>query len=135
MSGSEGSIPPRRYGDRRNRYQMLASWYGKNFADTEIAAHTAQPRKIDAVLDDILAKVRRRDNGLLLQIKSRWQELIGSGFARFVEPAALKEGVLILQVRHSALIMELQPTLDLVKTRIDDKIGAGICKEIRLTLA
>ncbi len=134
-SGQEGTVPPRRYGVRRNRYQMLASWYGKDFADTEIAAHTAQPRNIDAVLDDILSKIRRKDNGSLLQIKSRWEELVGGGLARFAEPASLKEGVLTLHVRHSALIMELQPTLDLIRKRIDEKIGADICKDIRLTLA
>ena len=134
-SGNEGTVPPRRYGVRRNRYQMLAAWYGKDFADTEISAHTAQPRNIDMILDDLLSKVRRKDNGFLLQIKSRWQELAGSGLSRFVEPAALKDGVLTLHVRHSALIMELQPTLDLIKKRINEKIAADVCKEIRLTLA
>ena len=91
--------------------EMLSLWYGRERASVEITDHTHQPCRIGVLVDDVLAGIRRPENGVLVTLRANWNKLVGGGFARFTEPVSLRDGVLTLKVRHSALLMELQPSL------------------------
>lgn len=125
-------IPPRSWGKRFRRYQDLAAWYGKERAEVEISAHTAQPVCISALLDNVLSAVKRPENGVLITLRGKWSAIVGSMFARFCEPESLKDGVLTLKVRHSALLVELKPSCDLIVKQVNKVAGDGTCREIRL---
>lgn len=128
------TIPPGHsgLGKRRRRYSDLASWYGSERAAVEISAHTCQPKKIDVALDDILSRIKRPENGVLITLKGQWSSIVGAMFAKFCEPEVLRDGVLTLKVRHSALVAELKPSCDLIIKRVNSIIGSDTCKEIRL---
>ena len=127
-------IPPGKAGKgaRRRRYSMLAAWYGKERAAGEIAAHTAQPEKFDSLLDRVLEEISGRDKEMLVRLRRDWPRIIGGTFSRFCEPAVLREGVLTLKVRHSALLVELKPSCDLIRQKVNSVIGEEVCREIRL---
>ncbi len=127
-------IPPGKRGKtlRRRRYQMLEMWYGKERAQLEIAAHTCQVRPVNDLLDEVLGKIRHKENGVIINLKGQWEKIVGNMFARFTEPEMLKEGVLTLKVKHSALLVELRPSCDLIRQRVNSICGEEVCKEIRL---
>ncbi len=127
-------LPPGERGRsrRRRRYQMLEMWYGRERAENEIAAHTCQAQKFEAVLDNILAKMKRPETGTVIQLHNQWDKVVGSMFARFTEPESLRDGVLTLKVRHSALLVELKPSCDLIRRRVNEISGKEVCREIRL---
>ena len=130
------SLPPGKRGRaaRKRRYLMLAQWYGESAAEYEIAAHTCQPRRIDSLLCDILEKINRPENGVLIRLRSEWESIIGSTFARFCEPVTFRNNVPTLKVRHSALLVELKPSCDLIRDKVNLVIGKNICSEIRLCI-
>lgn len=119
---------------RRRRFDLLASWYGPERAEREMSAHTMQPRSIGSLVESVLVGVRRPENGLLIGIRSRWPEIMGGQFARFTEPVALRNGVMTLKVRHSALLQELRESLDLIRERVNARMGREVCSAIRLTV-
>lgn len=127
-------LPLRRPGVRRNRYQMLEMWYGRERAITEIAAHTAQPEKIGVLLDEILLKIKRPENGQLIRLRSEWGNIVGRMLERFCEPESLRDGILMLKVRHSALLVELRPSCDLICRKVNTILGKKACKEVRLCI-
>jgi hypothetical protein len=127
-------IPPGKRGKtlRRRRYQILEMWYGRERAEVEISAHTSQVRPVDVLLDEVLGRIRRKENGIIINLKGQWEKIVGNMFARFTEPEMLKEGVLTLKVKHSALLVELRPSCDLIRQRINSICGEEVCREIRL---
>lgn len=131
--GIADPLPSRRMDLRRNRFDMLSQWYGKERASNEIAAHTCQPRRIDQLLNEVLQTVQRPENGALIRLRSEWSKIIGKNFSRFCEPHSLRDGVLTLTVRHSALLVELKPSCDLICRQINQVLGEELCREVRLT--
>ena len=132
--GRSDPIPPRRADLRRRRFGLLAAWYGRERAEWEIAAHTAQPRSIGELVDVELAKIRRPEQGQLIKLRTVWPQIVGGNFARFTEPSALRDGMLTIKVRHSALLMELQESKDLLRQRVNAQLGGEICSSVRLTV-
>ena len=126
------SLPLRRPGVRRNRYKMLEMWYGRDRAMTENSAHTAQPTPIDELLDGVLERIKRPENGTLIRLRSEWGKIVGAMLERFCEAESLRDGVLVLKVRHSALLVELRPSCDLICRKVNSVLGAEVCKEVRL---
>jgi hypothetical protein len=125
-------IPARRSGLRRTRFQMLSLWYGDERAANEIAAHTYEPKPLADLLDAELSNIRRPENGMLITLRAQWPTIAGNMFSRFCEPESLNDGVLTLKVKHSALLMELKPCCDIFCTKVNQVLGEGSCKEIKL---
>lgn len=126
-------IPPRRSDIRRRRRELLNCWYGETRGAVEIAAHTMQPQSIGDLVASELARIERTEIATLIQLRDAWSELIGKGFSRFTEPHSLRDGVLVLKVRHSALVMELTPSLDIILKQVNSRFP-GICASIKLTV-
>ncbi|MBR2344414.1 MAG: DUF721 domain-containing protein [Lentisphaeria bacterium] len=131
---STDPLPARQYALRRRRMELLTLWYGRERAAAEISCHTRQPQEISVLINDVLSNIKRPENGILIKLRADWGKLIGSGFSRYTEPVALKNGVLTLKVKHSALLMELQPSLDLIQDRINRELGENTCQDIKLTV-
>lgn len=114
------------------RYLLLKDWYGKEYAKTEMAAHTSQPMDINSIIQQECECVTAPEVSLFLQLECCWQEIAGEQFAVYAKPVRLRDGVLSLEVRHSSLIRELAPSLDLIKKRIDKRFGPQVCNLIKL---
>lgn len=127
-------IPPRAYGKRRTRYSLLAQWYGEERAAVEIAAHTSQPEHISDIIDKVLLDSGKRNNmNVIAGLQSHWQELVGGCFSAYTTPESLRDGKLVIKVRHSALIAELAPSKDLFISAVN-KIAGNICSEVVFTV-
>ncbi|MBR7106960.1 MAG: DUF721 domain-containing protein [Lentisphaeria bacterium] len=128
------NIPPRNYGKRRTRYDLLASWYGDERAQVEIAAHTAQPENIGKLIDSVLLEPScRNKSSVVAALKSQWNTIVGS-FAAFTAPRQYRDGVLTIEVRHSALIAELAPSKDIFMQSINKVVSGEICRDIIFTV-
>ncbi len=134
-SDSSLKIPPRSYGKRRTRYNLLAQWYGEERASVEIAAHTSQPEVICDIIDKVLLEPGKRNNmNVIAGLQAQWKELVGGCFAAYTAPQALRDGKLIIEVKHSALIAELAPSRDLFISAVR-KIAGDICSEVVFTIS
>ncbi len=115
------------------RYLLLKNWYGKERAKVEMAAHSPQPVSVGEVVDELCGELAAPEAGYYIELETHWKEKIAAGpAATLAHPAGLDRGVLSLEVRHSALIRELAPSLDLLKKRINAYFGQEVCREIRL---
>lgn len=114
------------------RYLLLKEWYGKEYAKTEMAAHTCQPTDINLIIQHECECLAAPEVGVFITLESRWREIVGEQLAVYAKPARLRDGVLSLEVRHSSLIRELAPSLDLIQKRIDELLGPGVCSSIKL---
>lgn len=116
---------------RREYYQMLRNWYGAERAAIEISAHTPQAVELSSVIDSVCSDIRSPEVAHFIELESHWEKIAGPA-ARLARPARLHEGVLYLEVPHSALIRELAPSLDLFLRRIASCLGDGVCASIKL---
>ena len=116
---------------RREYYQMLRNWYGAERAAIEISAHTPQAVELSSVIDSVCSDIRSPEVAHFIELESHWEKSAGPA-ARLARPARLHEGVLYLEVPHSALIRELAPSLDLFQRRIASCLGDGVCASIKL---
>ena len=129
---ASAEIPPRRADLRRRRFELLSLWYGPESAEIEMSAHTAQPRPIGELVEAELARLHRPESATLFRIRSAWREIIGANYSRFTEPFTLQNGVLTLKVRHSALLMELQESRDVIVQRVRHAVGEDSCSSVKL---
>ena len=118
---------------RRRVYSLLSDWYGQERADSEIAAHTGTPRPLGDILQEISGEVLNGDAADFAKIDAVWEEIAGKTVARFARPLGCRDKVLTLGVRHSAMVTELRPSLDLLKEKINLELGENFCRDIRLT--
>ena len=116
---------------RREYYQMLRNWYGAERAAIEISAHTPQAVELSSVIDSACSDIRSPEVAHFIELESHWEKIAGPA-ARLARPARLHEGVLYLEVPHSAPIRELAPSLDLFQRRIASCLGDGVCASIKL---
>ena len=116
---------------REERYQLLRGWFGEERARQEMAAHTTQPVSINELIPELCANLVDEDNGIFIDIDTRWNELIGDEFAAMTKPVRVKDGILFVEVRHVLLLRELSPSADLFLKRINTVRSGTPCKEIR----
>jgi len=120
------------YRKRRNLMPLLRSWYGDRRAAVEMTAYTAQAVNAADVMRELCEKLIDEDVGLFITLNTKWKEIIPGKLAAYASPARVADGVLYLEVRHSALVRELTPSLDLFLARIAKAVGEGKVREIRL---
>ncbi len=117
---------------RRTRYQLLRGWYGEKRARIEMVAHTPQPVNAGDVIEHLCEGLADPDVANFIALETRWKEIVGAQMAAYARPARLHDGVLCLEVRHSSLLRELQPSLDLFLARIHRIVGPTVCTSLRL---
>ncbi len=119
---------------RRKRLSLLRDWYGKDFADVEIAAHNSQPRSLQNGIRAVMSGLEDPETRALRSLRERWPEVAGSWISRMTLPSEWHDGILFLEVRHSALLRELKPSLELLREAVNRNTDR-LCREIRLSIA
>ena len=117
---------------RREVLPLLRSWYGRERGAVEFTAYSQDAVSAAEVMCELFRDLADREVMNFIEISTRWKEIVPGRLAACAKPARLRDGVLFLEVRHSALIGELAPSLDLFLARIATAVGEGICREIRL---
>lgn len=117
--------------ERRKRFGMLSDWYGEEYARTEISAHTSQPHLIASDVAAVFDEIKIDETNYYVDLAANWNTVAGA-IARLATPCGMKDGVLYLSVRHSALVRELQSVSELLIGQINKRYGADFCRELRL---
>ena len=117
--------------ERRKQFGILSDWYGEDYARTEISAHTKKPQHIGLAVDEIFSEIKIDETNYYVDLAANWKNIAGavSGLA---SPSGMKDGILYLSVRHSALVRELNSVSELLIQQINKRYGDGFCREIRL---
>ena len=119
---------------RRERFSLLNDWYGGDFASVEIAAHNSRPRPLKNGVRAVMAALETPEERTLRTLRDSWPEIAGACISRVTVPCGLRAGVLVLEVRHSALLRELKPSLELLLEAVNRHCEVH-CTEIRLTVS
>lgn len=119
---------------RRKRLALLRDWYGKDFADVEIAAHDSQPRTLQSGIRAAMSHLEKPEMRALRFLREKWPEVAGAWISRMTLPCDWHDGILFLEVRHSALMRELTPSLELLREAVNHNTDCP-CREIRLSIA
>ena len=120
--------------ERRKKFNLLADWYGEDYARTEISAHTPAFHSLSDDLDCILEDISTKENAAYIDLAANWQQF-GGAFAKLATPGGVREGVLMLEVRHSALLRELQNISEIIIPKLNERYGEGVFKDIKLISA
>ena len=119
---------------RKARLSLLNDWYGSDFAAAEIAAHISQPHPLQSGVRAVMAKLETPEASALRALRMRWPEVAGTWISPVTVPAEWRDGVLILEVRHNALLRELKPSLELLREAVKRHFDCP-CSEVRLSIA
>lgn len=119
---------------RKERLSLLSDWYGGDFAATEIAAHISTPRTLGNGIRAVMSQLETPEARALRSLRERWPEVAGAWISRVTLPAEWQDGVLVLEVRHNALLRELRPSLELLREAVDRRFDCP-CREVRLSIA
>lgn len=79
------------------------------------------PTRVGEVLEGFLRETGLREQVRRMSVLDAWDELVGDKIARVTEPVRLDGGVLFVEVRSSAWLMEL----NMMKRRILDRLNDG----------
>ena len=119
---------------RKQRLSILNDWYGNDYAAVEIAAHLSQPRTLQNGIRAVMAQLETPELRSLRLLRERWTEVAGAWISRMTFPSEWRDGVLILEVRHSALLRELKPSLELLREEVARRFDCP-CREVRLSIS
>lgn len=118
--------------NRRVMRQLLDDWYGQGSAGKELAARDKKIVKLSDSLDEVSAQIFTADVEKFSRIQTVWKDVSGPVIGKLTTPLRMNDDVLYLGVRHSLLLQELPPALDLVKQNLAAKLGKDICRDIKL---
>ena len=65
------------------------------------------PQKVGEILDVLLEKKRLKEPVLRMEVLKEWDGLVGESIARVTHALAVREATLIVEVKSSAWLMEL----------------------------
>ena len=127
-------LPKERYdelAERKKRFGMLSDWYGEEYARTEISAHTKTPHLISLDVEQIFQEIKINETNYYVDLAANWKQIAGA-ISGLATPCGMKDGVLYLSVRHSALVRELNSVSELLIRQINKRYSAEFCREIKL---
>ena len=119
---------------RKQRLSLLSDWYGQDYAAAEIAAHLSQPRTLQNGIRAVMAQLETPEMRALRSLRECWTEVAGAWMSRMTFPGEWRDGVLTVEVRHSALLRELKPSLELLREEVARRFDCP-CREIRLSIS
>ena len=112
----------------------MSDWYGEDYAAVEIAAHISQPRSLQSGIRAVMAQLETPEMRALRSLREKWPEVAGAWIGRMTFPGEWHDGILVLEVRHSALLRELKPSLELLREEVSRRFDCP-CREIRLSIS
>lgn len=120
---------------RRDRLELLSEWYGREFAATEIAAHVSAPVPLERGVRAVMATLETPERKMLRILREEWSRTVGDDLAKLATPLSWENGLLMLEVRHGALLRELQPSLEFFLAAVRSRFPESDCREVRLTVS
>ena len=118
--------------ERKKIFSLLSDWYGDERAENEISCHTCKAESMQDILGRVSSEIISADSGVFTEISAKWQELAGNVIGKYSQPVSFQDKELTLGVRHSALLTELLPSLELLKQRINTQIPGAEIAGIKL---
>ena len=112
------------------RQTLLAEWYGRDFAFTEMSVHTPQPVSIEQELDAFLKRAGKFETAGKDKISALWNQIVGQKLSCHSSPVKIDGSKLFVAVDHPAWRMELMRMKNLLKTRINNILGNNTIQEI-----
>ena len=112
------------------RQKLLRDWYGRDFGDTEMAAHTPAPEPIGHFLDAILTRAGGADAADLDRLSRSWEEMAGASLALHTCPVRFQGRTLAVGVDHPAWRMEAMRMKRLLTARINDFFGEDRIRDV-----
>ena len=125
-------LKPRDLKSRRVRFELLRDWYGEETARTEIAAHTTSGELLADVVERYVDDLNHDEIGNYIRLTSNWENYCGEALVRWLVPAGIRDGVLSVEIPHSGLAAMINPSLELIRNKINQDFGADFCHSIRL---
>ena len=119
----------------RERFGLLREWYGDDFAAVEVAEHVSHPVTLRRSIEELMAGIEAPEVRALQELRVKWPEIAGGAFSRFALPCSWKDGVLTPEVRHSALLRELRPSLEIIREAVKRHFPDADCREVALTIS
>ena len=120
----------------RERLSLLEDWYGPEFASSEVAAHVSTPIPLSRGVRELMNDLETPQQRSFRLLREIWPQIVGAEFARLAEPANWgDDGVLSLEVRHSALLRELRSSAELIKMAVQKRFPEANCEEVKLVIS
>ena len=119
----------------RERFGLLREWYGDDFAAVEVTEHVSHPVTLQRSIAELMAGAAAPEVMALQQLRMQWPEIAGGAFSKFTLPGSWKDGVLTVEVRHSALLRELRPSLEIIREAVKRRFPNVDCSEVVLTIS
>ena len=117
-------------GERSTRRSLLNSWYGPAYAAVEMSARGGAAPLGDA-LDALSEKLFSAETRRTMQVERSWPAIAGEQLAALAGFGGFSEGVLALEVRHSAFLRELRGLEPEIRSRVNAALGGDFCREVR----
>jgi len=125
----------KRYKQYGKMEKLLKDWYGDESGRTEIRSYLPEVVSIDSVLDKILNDVMGPKERKLVELKKNWELLVGNMVSKYSEPVSIKYKILTIEVKNSALLMELRNfQLPLLEKKIKSFCGDDFYSKISFKL-
>jgi len=96
----------------RKRYKsfesILGEWYGEERAEKEISSYLPKAVSIQDTISKIMSSAFGSAESKLLELQHEWSQIAGPQIASISKPVSIKDGLLIIEVKNSAWLMELK---------------------------
>ena len=117
---------------RRVMRNIYNCWYGSDVAGKVFADRDRVTTTLADALGRVSEEIFSPDLEKFTKIEAVWKDVSGPVIGKLTTPLRVDNGILFLGVRHSMLLRELAPSLDLVKKNLAAKLGSDICCGIKL---
>ena len=117
------------------RQYLLRDWYGRDFGDTEMAAHTPAPEPIDHFLDDIMTRAVGADAAALDRLSRGWEGMVGPALALHSRPVRFQSQSLVVGVDHPAWRVEVMRMKHLLAARINEYLGKERIRDVTFVIS
>ncbi len=92
----------------RARESLLLAWYGQEEGRLEIMAHQRPAAHIGEAVGGVMAKFGMKNAVMVDDLRDKWPGLVGQDVAKFAQPTRCRDGVLMVEVIHSAWLYVLE---------------------------
>ena len=111
---------------------ILSDWYGCRSGLHETTRFMPETESVGSAVDKLIKKFPNSTYSLA-SLKADWGAIVGPQVERVTRPLVIKDGILSIEVFHSAWMMELNSRWkDEIFRRICEKYGKAFCKSVRL---
>lgn len=90
------------------------------------------PETLAAALERLVVEQGWQDQSAVATLMGDWAEIVGADLAAHVVPVSFTEGELVLQAESTTWATQLRLLLPQVHRAIDERVGAGVVRSIRL---